>query len=110
MPPPFGPLRCIKVGDRSATLKWQDPADADLAAIEVTYRSAMGNATSPSPTRVPAGVQTATIALPRNSVMWHFTAKTVNKAGNKSKGIEDWYYAFDLPARIVRQNHFQGSG
>jgi hypothetical protein len=101
-------FRCVKVGDRSATLRWQDPAGTDLAAVEITYRSAMGNATSSSPTKVPAGVQAATIALPRNSVNWHFTAKTVDKAGNKSKGIEDWYYAFDLPAPIARQNHFQG--
>jgi hypothetical protein len=70
----------------------------------------MGSATSKSPTRVGAGVQTATIALPRNSVAWHFTAKTIDKAGNKSKGVEDWYYVFDLPAPIVRQNHFQGPG
>jgi hypothetical protein len=102
-------FRCVKVGDRSATLRWQDPIGADLAAVEITYRSAMGSATSPSPTRVPAGAHTATIALPRNSVMWHFTAKTVDKSGNKSKGIEDWYYVFELPAPIVRQNHFQGS-
>jgi hypothetical protein len=102
-------FRCVKVGDRSATLRWEDPAVKDLTAIEVTYRSAMGNATSPSPMRIPAGVQTATIALPRNSVLWHFTARTVDKTGNKSKGVEDWYYVFDLPARIVRQNHFQGN-
>jgi len=102
-------LRCVKVGDHSATLRWQDPAAADLAAIEITYRSAMGNATSLSPVRVPAGVQTATITMPRNSVLWHFTARTVGKAGAKSKGVEDWYYVFDIPARMVRQNHFQGS-
>jgi hypothetical protein len=101
-------LSCVKVGDRSATLKWQDPASANLAAIEITYRSAMGNATSPSPMRIPSGAQSATIALPRNSVLWHFTVRTVAKDGNKSNGVEDWYYVFDLPARIVRQNHFQG--
>lgn len=102
-------FRCVKVGDRSATLKWIDPPGTDLAAIEITYRSAMGTAKSASATKVPTGVQTATITLPRNSVMWHFTAKTVDKAGNKSKGIEDWYYVFDLPAPIVRQSHFEGS-
>jgi hypothetical protein len=29
-------LRCVKAGDRSATVRWQDPADTDLATIEIT--------------------------------------------------------------------------
>jgi hypothetical protein len=67
------------------TLKWSDPNDGDFNKIEITYSP--GNKTI----EVAKGAQILIIKELSNGTAYNFTLKTVDKSGNKSKGITTPY-------------------
>ena len=67
------------------TLKWSDPNDGDLNKIEITYSP--GN----TAVEVAKGEQTVIIKGLTNGSAYAFTIKTVDKSGNKSKGVTSPY-------------------
>jgi chitodextrinase len=67
-------------GDGQVSLSWTDPADGDLASIEITWTGG-GNVS------VAKGTQTKTITGLNNGTAYTFTVKAVDSSGNKSAGI-----------------------
>jgi hypothetical protein len=68
-------------GDRQATLTWTDPADADLAFVEITWEP--GGTT---PQVAAKGIQTYTAVGLANGTLYTFTVKAKDNAGNLSQG------------------------
>jgi hypothetical protein len=68
-------------GDERVALSWNDPADADLASIEVTWDNG-----GTSPQTVNKGVKTYTATGLTNGTAYTFTVKAVDTAGNKNSG------------------------
>jgi fibronectin type 3 domain-containing protein len=74
-----------EAGDKQVVLSWTDPSDKDLAYIEIRFTpAAIGVA---QPIKVNKGVQTKTISGLENGVLYEFTLKAVDTAGNQSAGI-----------------------
>jgi hypothetical protein len=71
-------------GDGQITLNWTDPADTDLASIEITFTPAAAGVAQPIP--VNKGTQTMTVTGLNNGTTYAFTLKTVDTWGNKSAG------------------------
>lgn len=69
-------------GNGMVMLTWNDPADADLKNIEITYLP--GGST---PLDVAKGKQTANISGLTNGITYTFTVKTVDYTGNKTAGV-----------------------
>jgi hypothetical protein len=66
------------------TLAWTDPADDDLASIEITFTPTAGGVTQP--VSVAKAAQTTIITGLANETEYTFTVKAVDAAGNKSGG------------------------
>jgi predicted phage tail protein len=69
-------------GNALVTLTWTDPADADLALIEITVAPPVAG----SPFTVGKGAQTRLITGLTNGQSYTFTAKAVDASGNRSTG------------------------
>jgi predicted phage tail protein len=67
-------------GNGQVSLSWTDPADTDLASIEITWSSGNGSAT------VDKGAETYTATGLTNGTEYTFTVKAVDASGNKSEG------------------------
>jgi hypothetical protein len=74
-------------GDRLFKVTWVDPADPDVASIELDFSTPFATKAPPAPVSVPLGVQKATVSVPLNNVWYFVTVKAVDKAGNKSAGV-----------------------
>jgi chitodextrinase len=73
-------------GNKAATLTWTDPADQDLASIEIAWTPG-GTAPLIVPKSAAANrANTATIAGLNNGTPYTFTVKAVDTAANKSAG------------------------
>jgi hypothetical protein len=66
------------------TLTWQDPADADLAAVRLSWQPVDGEA---QPKEVSPGDETATITGLDNRTIYLVTVRSVDDSGNESDGI-----------------------
>jgi chitodextrinase len=71
-------------GNGQVTLTWTDPADEDLAYIEITFGPTAGNSTQS--TTVPTAVQTRTVTGLANGTEYTFTVRAVDTTGNRSEG------------------------
>jgi hypothetical protein len=70
-------------GDRTVTLSWTDPTDADLDHIEITWTG--GSATAEKSAADDQANSKAITGL-TNGTAYTFTVKTVDSSGNKSQG------------------------
>jgi hypothetical protein len=68
-------------GDKQVTLAWTDPADTDLAFIEITWTP-----NGATPQTVPRGTQTYTATGLANGTTYTFTVKAVDTSVNKNTG------------------------
>ncbi|MDR1786907.1 MAG: fibronectin type III domain-containing protein [Treponema sp.] len=74
-----------QAGNCQMALSWTDPADGDFDGVEITFSpESIGAA---QPVRVNKGVQSAAVTKLENGTLYQFTLKTVDRAGNKSKGV-----------------------
>jgi hypothetical protein len=71
-------------GDTQVTLNWTDPADDDLAFIEVTFTPAATGVTQPIV--VAKGVETKIITGLANGTPYTFTVKAEDTSNNKTTG------------------------
>jgi hypothetical protein len=71
-------------GNGQVTLTWQDPADADLAAVRLSWQPDDGEA---QPKEVLPGTETATITGLDSGTIYLVTVRTVDDSGNVSDGI-----------------------
>jgi chitodextrinase len=71
-------------GDKQATLTWTDPADSDLAGIEITFSPAAAGVAQPI--TVSKGIQSKTITDLTNDTTYTFTVIAVDVSGNKNSG------------------------
>jgi hypothetical protein len=93
------------VGNKRVMLSWNDPADADLAAIEITWT---GGSTS-----VAKGTRTATITGLTNGIGYTFTVKAKDRAGNRSGGVPSGaltpFVVNDIAAELATPTHGTGT-
>jgi chitodextrinase len=71
-------------GNTIARLTWKDPADADLASIEITFTPVKTGVTQP--VSVPKGTEIAVIEGLDNDTEYTFTVKAKDAAGNLGAG------------------------
>ncbi|MDR1231815.1 MAG: InlB B-repeat-containing protein [Spirochaetaceae bacterium] len=67
-------------GNAQVVLAWTDPADADLASLEITWTPG-----GETPQTVAKGAQTYTVPVDHDT-LYTFTVKTIDTAENKSAG------------------------
>lgn len=65
-------------GDGFVKLTWQDPLDEDFAEVEISYKSVT--------TKVPRGIESHVIHNLENDSIYRFTVRTLDVAGNFSRG------------------------
>ena len=70
----------VSVGDGQLTITWTDPADADFDYVTVTGAAITAH-------NVAKGVQQTVITGLENGRNYEITLKTVDQAGNESKGV-----------------------
>ena len=77
------------VGNSSIILSWQNPGDSDFYAVEISSTPAEGIlAQNVILTGAPSQKMTFTVANLENSKNYNFTIKTIDKALNKSAGVQ----------------------
>jgi hypothetical protein len=91
-------------GDGAVSLSWTDPADADLASLEITW-SPDGTA----PQTVAKGAGTYAASGLTNGTAYTFTVKAVDATGNSSAGVTSAALTPLAPAGIVKVQ-FAGPG
>jgi hypothetical protein len=96
-----GSVRVVSGGDRVFKVSWVDPADKDVASIEISFSTPFATKAPPAPVSVPLGVQRAVVNVPLNNVWYFITVKAVDKAGNKSPGVTPVdFINFKLPYTV----------
>jgi hypothetical protein len=80
-------------GDRQVTLEWSNPTEADLASIEISWNGGTPIVTSGT---------TYTVTGLSNGTAYTFTLKAVDKAGNKSDGVQSSALTPLAPTGVVK--------
>jgi hypothetical protein len=71
-------------GDRSVTLTWAEPSDADMGAVEIIATPKYGSGATPLQAVIAPGTQGATLNLPTNNARYTIGVFMVDKGGNVS--------------------------